>query len=209
MSHRNEEMTGNGKSQDLARQAVGFVAVAVSLLLLLTHGEDTRVALACSFLAVVCVFDTLYTRIPNWATLGLLVLGLGFNAVTGGLEGLVQAGLGCMLGFFLFLLAYLMGGMGAGDVKALAALGALLGPAAIFSVGLYTGVAGGVLAVFHYAMAHDLRAKFVEWRCLLTVCLATGSLGCLQPERTETLRFPYAAAIACGFFAYVWWGTLI
>jgi len=48
-------MTSNGRSQGLARRAVGFV-VAVSPLLLITCDEEARVALACAFLAVVCVF---------------------------------------------------------------------------------------------------------------------------------------------------------
>ena len=56
-----------------------------------------------------------------------------------------------------------MGGTGAGDVKALAALGAVLGSGAVFQVFLYTAVIGGVLAIFHYALNHDLKKKCSKW----------------------------------------------
>src|SRR5664280_2755919 len=67
-------------------------------------------------------------RIPNYLTLGTAVAGLAFNFMGQGLSGLTNGLLGMLLGFFLLILPYLWGGMGAGDVKAMAALGAWLGP---------------------------------------------------------------------------------
>ncbi len=67
-------------------------------------------------------------RIPNYLTLGTAVAGLAFNFMSHGLNGLADGFLGMLLGFACLILPYLWGGMGAGDVKALAALGAWLGP---------------------------------------------------------------------------------
>ena len=54
---------------------------------------------------------------------------------------------GWVTGLFLFMPLFLLGGMGAGDVKLLAALGAWLGPGAAFWLAIYASMAGGVLAV--------------------------------------------------------------
>ncbi len=73
-------------------------------------------------------------RIPNYLTFGGALAGLGFQLGFHGLPGLLDGLAGLGLGFILLLVPYLLGGMGAGDVKASAALGAWLGlPAPFFS----------------------------------------------------------------------------
>ena len=73
-------------------------------------------------------------RIPNYLTFGGALAGVAFQTAVFGWPGLAQALLGLFLGLGLLLLPYVLGGMGAGDVKALAALGAWLGPMGVFSV---------------------------------------------------------------------------
>ena len=53
---------------------------------------------------------------------------------------------GWLLGIALFFPFFALGGLGGGDVKLLGALGAWLGPTAVFHVGLYSAIAGGVMA---------------------------------------------------------------
>ena len=69
-------------------------------------------------------------RIPNYLTLLAALSGLGFQFGAHGWPGLGQGLLGLCGGFVLMIGFYLKGGMGAGDIKALAALGAWLGPLA-------------------------------------------------------------------------------
>ncbi|MDW7711812.1 MAG: A24 family peptidase [Deferrisomatales bacterium] len=192
-----------------ARYAVGLSAAVLALLVLVTWGADPRVALGCGFLVVACVIDTRSSRIPNVLTLGLLALGLVYNAVLGGWGGLGEGVLGALIGLSVLLVPYLMGGMGGGDVKAMAGLGALLGPVPILWVFLYTALAGGVLAVIHYALAHNLKAKTREWKNAVAAYAVSRDPRCLRPTSSERIRFPYAAAIAYGFSAYVWWGGLV
>ena len=87
--------------------------------------------------------DVKTRRIPNYLTLGTAVAGLAYNFMSHGLNGLADGFLGMLLGFACLILPYLWGGMGAGDVKALAALGAWLGPKLTVFLFCYMGIAGG------------------------------------------------------------------
>ena len=73
-----------------------------------------------------CATDLHDRRIPNWLTFGASAAALAVAYATGGQAGVQHAAGGWATGFFLFLPLFLLGGMGAGDVKLLAALGAWL-----------------------------------------------------------------------------------
>jgi prepilin peptidase CpaA len=99
-------------------------------------------------LAVTMAWGDLRTRrIPNYLTLAAALAGLGFRLGYFGWWGLASGLGGLALGFGLLILPYLMGGMGAGDVKALAALGAWLGPWPTLMLFLYMAVVGGLMAI--------------------------------------------------------------
>jgi prepilin peptidase CpaA len=194
----------------LPRYATGSLAAALSLYFVYEGRADLSILAASIFFLLICVVDTVCSRIPNIVNLLFLLTGFGFQFYAAGASGLLFATLGMLTGLSLMLLPYLMGGMGAGDVKAMAALGALLGPVAIFQVFLYTGLIGGLLALFHYALSHNLKEKCLEWSQAIKAFVYTKSLQSLKPSGTkEPLRFPYAAAIAFGFFAYINWGGLL
>jgi len=196
--------------KNLPRYATGSLAAALSLYFVYEGRADLTILAASIFFLLICIVDTVYSRIPNLACLLFLLTGLGHHLFSAGASGLLFSALGILTGFSLLFLPYLMGGMGAGDVKALAALGALLGPGAIFQVFLYTGLIGGLLALFHYALTYNLKEKCLEWIQAIKAFAYTRSFNSLKPAgRAEQLRFPYAAAIAFGFFAYVNWGGLL
>ena len=93
-------------------------------------------------------YEDLRTRkIPNYLTFGAALAGLAYNLAVSGWGGLGDGLLGLLLGLAFLILPYLMGGMGAGDVKALAALGAWLGPAGTLYLFCYMAIAGGL---FHW-----------------------------------------------------------
>lgn len=91
--------------------------------------------------------DVKTRRIPNYLTLGTALAGLGFQAGLHGWSGLGSGLLGMALGFAFLIAFYVMGGMGAGDVKALAALGAWLGPAKTLELFIYMALFGGLLSI--------------------------------------------------------------
>ena len=98
-------------------------------------------------LAVATWTDLKERVVPNWLTLPAMVLGLGGGLVHQGWAGLGGAGLGLLAGGLIFLLPFFLGAMGGGDVKLLAAVGALGGPFFVLKVALYACLLGGVLAV--------------------------------------------------------------
>jgi prepilin peptidase CpaA len=84
--------------------------------------------------------------IPNWLTAGGVTAGLACGLASEGARGLGWAAAGAVAGFALFFAMHALGGMGGGDVKLMAAFGALLGPSGILMCALLAAVAGGLLA---------------------------------------------------------------
>lgn len=152
--------------------------------------------------------DLRWHRIRNVWTLGGASLALVLHLLTGGPEGLWTALLGLGTGLGLLMPFYLMRGMAAGDVKLMAAVGALLGPKlALFAVAA-TLMAGGVLALTYLVIRGDIIRWLRRWYLVLTnLVVARGVVGAyLPPSEGEVAgqRFPYALAIAVGTLTAVW-----
>ena len=149
-------------------------------------------------MTVATVVDLRTRRIPNPLTATMAVTGLGLAAA--GLSGIsVWAALGgLVLGLGFMLPGHWLGATGAGDVKLMAAAGALLGPALVVSAFLFTAIAGGALAL----------VIAVQRRRLLATIGGTGRLVAGSAEGRELLRaspaasrFAYGPAIAVGTIA--------
>jgi prepilin peptidase CpaA len=93
------------------------------------------------------LIDLRTRRIPNWLTLSGFILGLGLNTYFGHGEGFRLALAGCGLALLFYLPLYLIRAMGAGDVKFMAALGAIIGPQNWLTLFLIAAVLGGVASV--------------------------------------------------------------
>ena len=93
------------------------------------------------------IYDWRYRRIPNWLSLAGLVAGFSGHFYLGGLAGLLVAAKGFGLAALIYLMLYLVRGMGAGDVKLMAALGSIAGPMSWLLLFLATSILGAVVAV--------------------------------------------------------------
>jgi prepilin peptidase CpaA len=93
------------------------------------------------------IYDWKYRRIPNWLTLAGLVAGFSFHCYLGGWAGLLFAAKGFGLAALIYFVMYLLRGMGAGDVKLMAALGSIAGPMSWLVLFLATSILGAVVAV--------------------------------------------------------------
>ena len=91
--------------------------------------------------------DLARRQIANWIPLSALAAGFGWQIGQSGLNGLLYAGIGTVAGFAVFLIFYLLGGMGGGDVKLMAGFGALLGFHQLIAAALWTAGVGGLIAV--------------------------------------------------------------
>ncbi|MDP9359177.1 MAG: prepilin peptidase [Chloroflexota bacterium] len=140
--------------------------------------------------AIAFTTDLHQRRIFNALTFPAMVLGLTVHTLHDGPGGLVWSIAGLLLGAALFCVPVTMGGRGAGDLKLLAALGALGGPAFVFWCALYTSIAGGVFAVI---------ALLVSRRLVSVICGMVQEAGVHRvPRTTSNLRIPYAVPIAVG-----------
>ena len=103
------------------------------------------VVLAPVAFALVCDLRT--REVPDW--IPLLILAWACLATAMGLNKVTWIGLmaGALLGLGLSAAVFRLGGLGGGDVKLLAAIGAAVGPGVLLSILTWMAFAGGVLAV--------------------------------------------------------------
>jgi prepilin peptidase CpaA len=116
-------------------------------------------------LIVAVITDIRSNRIPNWLTFSAIIMGLGLNLISAGASGLLFSIEGLFLGGGLFLILYVFGGMGAGDVKLMGAVGAMLGPKMVLMAALYTAIIGGIYAlavIFFHPRAETTRKNTIE-----------------------------------------------
>ena len=102
-------------------------------------------ALAAAIVATVTDIRTL--RIHNVLTVPVCLSGLLFHGMQSGWEGLIASLAGVGIGFAVLILPYLMGILGAGDVKLLMGMGAWIGGHSTALVALFGCLATGVVAV--------------------------------------------------------------
>jgi len=146
------------------------------------------------------VSDVRSNRIPNWLTYGGLALALTLRAAVGGWRSLEQGVGGILLGGGVFFVFFLVHGIGAGDVKLMAAVGAWVGPHSTLGVLIATALSGGVLALVYMAFYKRVGSTFRNLGALLRFHLRAGVRPHpeLNLQGPETIRLPYGLAIAMG-----------
>jgi len=149
---------------------------------------------------VAAFIDILSHRIPNWLTFPAAAIGLSVNFHLEGIHGLVSSLLGLAAGFLLLFVVYLLGGMGAGDVKLLCAVGALLGPKLVFCTFIWMALAGGTLAIALIIYKRAFSQTFRNLRTLLLgwILRTPGEEANLTIRNQSLIKLPYGVAIAVG-----------
>jgi prepilin peptidase CpaA len=146
------------------------------------------------------VTDVRQRRIPNLLTGPAIAAGLMLHTVYGGWRGLGDSALAGSIAGGIFLVIFLAGGMGAGDVKLMTAVGCFAGLSPLPLVILATALAGGVLALAVSLFHGRLRETIHNVASLLQ---HHGRQG-LKPHpelnlgNARTLRLPFALPIAAG-----------
>lgn len=131
--------------------------------------------------------DDLWRRhIANWIPVAALAGGIGWQVGRDGMHGLLTALGGAVVGFCAFLVFYLMGGMGGGDIKLMAGFGALLGTGQILEAALWAAGIGGVLAI-----------GALGWQAIAKK-LGRAKAAVTAEEKERSATIPYAPAITLG-----------
>lgn len=151
-------------------------------------------------LAVTTVTDLHSRRIPNVIVLPFLVTGVVLSLSLNGWRGISQSLLGVALAACTFGIISLMGGMGMGDVKLCAAIGAWIGPSQLLVALVLTGIIGGFMAVCWAAAGGFLGELFSSTGDLVfgwkkRGCHSDPVIILSNPSRR---KMPYAPAIALG-----------
>lgn len=151
-------------------------------------------------LAVATYTDLRSRRIPNWLVAPFMVAGIAISGWTHGWHGIGQSFAGLGIGALLFGILGLMGGMGMGDVKLCAAVGAWIGPSQLIVALVLTGIVGGVMALCWATAGGFLGDLLKNTGDLLVGFRQRG----LRPHPEMVLdnplarKMPYAPAIAIG-----------
>jgi prepilin peptidase CpaA len=158
-------------------------------------------------LAVATFTDLRSRRIPNWLVLPFLAAGIGVSGWLHGWHGIGQSFAGLALALVIFGIFFWMGGMGAGDVKLCAAIGAWIGPGQLVVALIMTGIAGGVMVLGWALVSGFSNELFGGSADIVFGSKERGMRSSPEMALSNPLKrkMPYAPAIAIGtllsFFA--------
>lgn len=162
--------------------------------------------LLSAVLVEAAVIDGRQLRVPNWLTFHLAIGGLGYWAYAAGGAGLAAAAGGLAVGLALLLPLYAIGGMGAGDVKLLAGVGAWIGPWAVLGAFGASAIVGGVLAVGLILRAGAWRRHTAQLasisREIVTVRDPARLSEAAAARKPTMLLLPYGIPLAIGTIGY-------
>ena len=144
------------------------------------------------------ITDVRSSRVPNVLTFSLALSGLGFHTIADSGNGFLFSLEGLGLGFVLLLGFYVYGGMGAGDVKLLAAVGAVVGPLNVFVGFLFASLFGGLYAVVVMVWHLGLGQTAERTKVLLVSLVFMKVNVAASLEQTSLPKLRYALVIGLG-----------
>jgi prepilin peptidase CpaA len=190
------------RSHDRDTQLVGTVGSHRKRILIM----DTRTVVVLVVAVVAVISDLRTRRIPNVLTFGAALAALAYATITGGTSGLLQASTGWLLAAALFFPLFALGGMGAGDVKLLAALSAWLGPVDAIYLAVFASMAGGVVgiavALYHGYLRQAIANVWVmlmQWRLK-----GLGPVPGLTLKDNRAPKLAFAIPITIGAVCTLW-----
>jgi prepilin peptidase CpaA len=160
-------------------------------------------------LVVAAVIDGWKLKVPNWITFPMIVSGWIYSATLSshaGFDGLMYSLFGTVVGLALLLPAYAIGGMGAGDVKLLAGVGAWVwGTETVYAFAV-SAIVGGVIAVLMVLSRrswHKHQGQFWMIANEILTVKDPEKLAAIAAERKSSMMLlPYGIPIAIGTIAY-------
>jgi len=151
---------------------------------------------------VASAIDYRARKVPNWLNAGLAAAGLAVQSACFGLDGLITALLGLAVGLAVLIVPWAMHGMGAGDVKLMAAIGAWFGPLMTLVAFAAGAVIGGIIAVVMILAGGRLGLALVNFNTILVKCghakTAFGEFGSVKSFGQTTQLLPYGIPLTIG-----------
>ena len=169
-------------------------------------GRMNQVAASTALLALILlagVSDLRTRRIPNALTVTALGIALALRGATG-VEPLASGLAGASIAFATAVPLVLLGGLGGGDAKMLAAVGAFLGPAGLPSMLIVTALVGGAMGAFAVARRGAFGATVTRCRAILASPFGMSTEPLPRLGAPGAIAIPYGVAIGAGALAG-WW----
>ena len=182
--------------------------------------ENWAVWTVTIFLILAAVIDGFELKVPNWLTFPMIISGWIYSTMAAAWTGdpwwvgLGWSMLGMAVGLLLLMPAYAIGGMGAGDVKLLAGVGAWVHATHTFYAFCVTAIVGAILAIAMVLARRAWRKHSNQFWLILSEILTIrdpSQLSEIAAERKSSmLLLPYGIPIAIGSIAYfAWMGMLV
>ncbi len=152
------------------------------------------------------ISDARSRRIPNLLTGTSIAFGLLLHLETGGWRQMGMAAAAGLLGGAVFFIFFVVGAMGAGDVKLMAAISVIAGFGHLEELFLAIALTGGVFALVLAISRGRLKATLVNVGSLVQHHARSGVLPHpdLNLDNPQSLRLPYGVPIAAGCWSGVW-----
>lgn len=165
-------------------------------------------------LVVAAVIDGYKLKVPNWITFPFILSGWMYSVMFFGWAGLGWSLLGTAVGLGLLLPAYAIGGMGAGDVKLLAGVGAWVWGTVTFFAFCASALVGGAIAVGMVLYRREWLHHRYQFTAIVNEIVTVrdpNRLAAIAAQRKPTMMLlPYGIPIAIGSIAYfAWMGMLL
>ncbi|UJF32839.1 A24 family peptidase [Paenibacillus hexagrammi] len=155
-------------------------------------------------LLISVVTDVRSRKIHNKVIFPGIAAALGAHTAMAGWTGLGASLAGFLAGLGVLLIPYLLGGIGAGDVKLLALVGAMKGTSFVLMTSVYMALIGAILAVLVIVFRNGAMIR-MKW---IGICMYSFRYGVLLPVNADktvlTATYPYGVAIAGGALVCLW-----
>jgi prepilin peptidase CpaA len=164
-------------------------------------------ALVAILVVMAGIWDWRTRRIPNWLTFSSVILGIGLNALMYQTSGVWLSLKGLGLALLIYFPLFLLRGMGAGDVKLMAALGAIVGWQNWLGILIVTAIFGGIAALVVVIVNGRLRKTLENiWFIGLSIRKREAPYAGnpqLDVRTDQGVRLPHGVVIAFGTVAFL------
>ena len=175
--------------------------------------DNWHVKFVSAVLILAAWIDGKQLRVPNWLTFPMVFSGLLYSTWIGGWEGFGSGLLGMVVGLACLLPLYAVGGMGAGDVKLMAGIGAWLGAAVTFYSFCVTVVVGAVMALVMVLARNSFRKHYKNflliWFEWFTIRNPRELVKIAAERKSSMFLLPYGIPICIGSIAYFLYAGMI
>lgn len=173
--------------------------------------DNWHVKFVCIVLIVAAYIDGKELRVPNWITFPMVLSGLVYSTVAG--DGFVAGLWGMTVGLLTLLPLYAVGGMGAGDVKLMAGIGAWLGAMVTWYAFVATVVVGAIMAIIMVLMRKAWDKHYGQFLLIAAEWMSIKDprkLSVIAAERKpRMLLLPYGIPICIGSIGYFIYSGMI